>query len=427
MANQYLTRQEITYASLEVLENECVVVPNMYRDLDQEFGKKGGKIGDTIFVRKPPRAIATSGQAYQPQAMVDTEVPITINQQNNVCFEFSTAEKFLSLDDFQDRYLQPYNTALGNVLDFGAANTMMLNTANFVGTVGTTPGLNATDAFQIYSQASQRLDEMGFPIDKAKFRRARNLLLNSNMRTGWNTFAKNYQNPRDSLSKQWKTGQIDNALGLDWMVDQNAPVQTTGTFGGTPAVSGAGQTGNTLTISGATGSVNGYAQIGDNFTVAGAIGTGVYATNPQSRTSTGSLQDFSIQSTVNTAGGGTATLTFIPAIVPSGQFQNVTNSPGNGALISFYHVAAAGQSAISNVQTTQGILWTRQAHAFVSFPGDVPEGVDMAMEQRSKDIGVSLRFVRMFDNVRDMFTNRIDVYWGTGPLYSEGSVRIAGS
>ena len=262
MANQYLTRQEITYASLEVLENNCVVVPNMYRDLDQEFGKKGGKIGDTIFVRKPARAIATTGQAYQPQAMVDTEVPITINQQNNVAFEFSTAEKFLSLDDFDERYLIPYNQALSNSLDFGAAGTMMVNTANFVGTVGVTPGLSGSDAFNTYSIASQRLDEMGFPLDKAKFRRARNLVINSAMRTGWNTYTKQFYNPSDSLTKQWKTGQIDNALSIDWMVDQNAPVQTTGAFGGTPAVSGAGQTGNTLNISGCSNSITGWALIG---------------------------------------------------------------------------------------------------------------------------------------------------------------------
>jgi hypothetical protein len=49
----------------------------------------------------------------------------------------------------------------------------------------------------------------------------------------------------------------------------------------------------------------------------------------------------------------------------------------------------------------------------------------MAMEARSKEVGVSIRFVRMFDSVRDMFTNRTDVYYGIGPLYPEGSVRIA--
>lgn len=425
MANQILTRQEITFGALESLVNNLVFVPNLYRDLDQEFGKKGGKIGDTIFVRKPDRAIARSGQAYQPQSMVDTEVPITINQQNGVDFEFSTQERFLSLDDLQNRYLDPYMATLANVLDFGAATTAMQNTANLVGTVGTVPGLSGTDAFLIYSQADQKLTEMGFPQDKAQFRKNRNLAINAGMRTGWNTYTKQFFNPADSLTKQWKTGQIDNALNMDWMVDQNVPVQTIGALGGTPAVTSAGQTGSSININGCTASVNGFLNIGDVVTYAGAVGTGVYAVNPQSRTSTGSLQDFVIQQTINTDGAGAATLVHLPAIVPSGQFQNVTNSPAAGALVSVFHIAAAGQSAIAGTSTTQGLLWTRQAHAFVSFPGEVPEGVDMAMEARSKDVGVSIRFVRMFDSVRDFFTNRTDVYWGTGPLYSEGAVRIA--
>ena len=33
MANQILTRQEITWESLEILENELNVLPNFYRDL----------------------------------------------------------------------------------------------------------------------------------------------------------------------------------------------------------------------------------------------------------------------------------------------------------------------------------------------------------------------------------------------------------
>ncbi len=245
------------------------------------------------------------------------------------------------------------------------------------------------------------------------------------MRTGWNVYSKQFFNPKDSLTKQWKTGQIDNALNMDWMVDQNVPVQTIGALGGTPAVAGGGQTGSSINISGATASVNGYLNIGDVITFAGAIGVGVYAVNPQNRTSTGSLQDFDVQQTVNTDSGGLATVVVLPAIVPSGQFQNVTNSPGNGALISVFHVVAAGQSALAGLNTPQGILWTRQAHAFVSFPGEVPDGTDMAYEARSKEIGVSIRFVRDFDTVRDMFTNRTDVYYGIGPMYPEGSVRIA--
>jgi hypothetical protein len=426
MANQYLTRQEITHASLEVLENNCVIVPNMYRDLDQEFGKKGGKIGDTIYVRKPPRATVREGQAYQPQAMVDTQVPITINQQSGIDFEFSSAEQYLSLDEFQSRYLEPYMVTLGNSLDSRAAVTMMQNTANLVGTAGTTPGLSGSDAFQIYSQADQRLTEMGFPQDKAKFRKARNLVINAAMRTGWNTYSKQFFNPKDSLTKQWKTGQIDNALNMDWLVDQNTPVQTIGLLGGTGAVNGSAQTGTSIITDGWTNSVTGLLNIGDVITYAGAVGTGVYSVSPQfPHQSTGALQDFVIQQTISSDGSGNATLVHLPAIVPSGQFQNVTNSPADNALISVFHVAAAGQSALSGLTTTQGLLWTEQAHAFVCFPGEQPDGVDIASVSRSKDIGVEIRFVRTFDNVRDMWTNRTDIYWGTGPLYPEGCVRIA--
>lgn len=426
MANQLLTTQEITFEQLDVLSNNVVVVPNMYRDLDQEFGKKGGKIGDTIFVRKPARGAVRDGQAYQPIGMVDSEVPVTINQQTGVDFEFSTAERFLSLDDLSERYLMPYMTSLANVLDFRAANTMMINTANLVGTVGTVPGLSGSDSFLIYSQADQKLTEMGFPQDKTKFRRNRNLVINAAMRTGWNTYSKAFFNPQDSLKKQWKTGQIDNALNMDWMVDQNVPVQTIGTLGGTPAVSGAGQTGTSINISGCTASVTGFLNVGDVITYTGAMGVGVYAVNPQPpHQSTGALQDFVIQQTINTDGSGLATLVHLPAIVPSGLMQNVSNSPGNGALISVYHVAAAGQSALSGVSSTQGMLWTRQAFAFVSFPGEVPNGTDMAMEKRDPDTGLSIRFVRDFDNVRDIFTNRTDIYWGAAPMYPEGAVRIA--
>jgi hypothetical protein len=357
--------------------------------------------------------------------MVDTQVPITINQQSGVDFEFSTAEKFLDLDDFQTRYLEPYMIGLSNTLDSRAITTAVQNTANFVGTVGSTPGLSGTDAFLIYSQASQKLDEMGFPLDLKKFRKTRNLVVNSAARTGWNTFTKQFYNPADSLTKQWKTGQIDNALAMDWMVDQNVPGQVIGTLGGTGTVTTAGQTGTSILTTGWTASVNGLLNIGDVVTFTGAVGTGVYAVNPQSRVSTGSLQDFVIQATINSDGSGNATLVIEPSITPSGQFQNVTNSPAANCNISVYHVAAAGQSTLSGVTTPQGLLWTNQAHAFVSFPGDVPEGVDMAYEARSKDIGVSIRFVRIYDGARDMWINRTDVYYGTGPLYPEGAVRIA--
>lgn len=417
MANQFLTRQEITREHLMVLENNLKVLPGFYRDLDVEFGKKGGKIGDTIYVRKPPRVIGRDGQAYQPEAMTDTQAPVTINQQSGVDFEFSTAEKFLSLDEFRKRYLEPYGIALANKLDLRCALSAMQNTFNHVGTPGTTPGLSGTDAFLTYAQAGQKIDEMGFPLVKGD----RRMVITPAQRVGFADFAKGMFNPAPSITKMWKQGQVSDLLDYDWFVDQNIPTQTIGLLGGTPAVNGAGQTGTTLVTNGWSNSVNGLLNVGDIISIAG-----VYAVNPQSRQSTGSLQQFVIQAPANSDGSGNATLTIYPAIVPSGQYQNVTNPPAAGALIKVYDTAAAGQGALAGLATPQALLFQKQAFAFVSFPGDVPEGVDMGYEDRSDEIGVSLRFVRLFDGYRDQWVNRFDVYYGIAPLYAEGACRISG-
>lgn len=426
MANQTLTNQEITFESLDILDNRICVISQFYRDLEKEFGKKGGKIGDTIYVRKPARFLGRDGAAYSPEGLTDTEVPITINQQSGVDFEFSTAEKFESLDDLKRRYLDKGMANMANKLDSRAAIMAMQNTANLVGTVGTTPGLSSTDAFQIYSQAGQKLDEMGFPAEPHSGKKGnRNLIITSAGNTGWNTFTKQYFNPQDLLGKQWKTGQVNDALGLQWMPTQITPQQTIGTLGGTPAVNGANQTGTSLITNGWTASIAGLLNIGDNLTMAG-----VFAVNPQTRLSTGALQDFVVQAVAASDSSGNSTLVVSPAMVPSGQFQNITNSPAQGALISIYHTAAAGQAALSGVTTSQGILWTPEAFAWVSFPGDVPEGVDMGATMMytdhddSGDFPVELRFARIWDGYRDQWVNRFDVYYGYGPLYPEGAVRI---
>src|SRR5689334_9108007 len=399
----------------------------MDRDTEKEFGKKGNKIGDTIFKRKPARFVGRDGAAYTPEALTDTEVPITINQQSGVDFEFSSAEKFESLDDLKRRYLDKAMISLANKLDSRAATMMMQNTANFVGTVGTTPGLNSSDAFYIYSTADQRLVEMGFPKNNKGGKKGnRKLIITSLGETGWNTYTKQFFNPSDSLTKQWDTGQANNALGLQWHPTQITPTQTIGLLGGTPAVNGSNQTGSTLITDGWTASITAALNVGDNFTIAG-----VYAVNPQTRVSTGSLQDFVVQATGSSDSGGAMTITFSPAIVPSGQFQNVSNAAADNSLISIYHVAAAGQSALSAVNTPQGILWTPEAFAWVSFPGDVPEGVDMGatmMTTGLDDTGefpVAMRFARIWDGYRDQWVNRFDVYYGMAPQYPEGACRIA--
>lgn len=415
MSNQLLTNQVLSRETLMVLKNDLVILPHFYRDADSEFGKKGGKIGDTFYMRKPQRFIGRDGQAYSPEGLSDTQVPITINQQSGVDFEFSTAEKYLSIDDFKSRYLDKAAQSIANKLDLRCAQMAVQNTANLVGTVGVTPGLSSSDAFLIYSQAGQILQEGGFPLKGGNFTMA----LTAKARVGWNTFSKAFFNPTAALAEQWKTGQISNALNYDWFVDENLPTQTIGALGGTPVVDGANQTGTSIATRGWSNSIAGLLQVGDVISY-----PSVFNVNPQSRLSTGEPFKQVVQAIAASDGGGLSTLSLFPALVPSGQYQNCTASPADGALISVNGVAAAGQGAIAGVASRQMLLWHPEAFAFMSFPGDVPQDNDQGYEARDKEIGVSLRFVRVFDAVRDQWPCRFDVYYGTSPMYPEGACRI---
>src|SRR5882724_935631 len=313
------------------LKNNTIVIPKLTRSLDKEFGKAGNKIGDTIFVAKPWRPVGRDGAAYQPEALVDTQVPVTINQQSGVDFQFTTPEKYLSLDAMKTRYLDKAGLNIANKLDLRTLQMMVSNTANMVGTPGVTPGLSGSDAYLIWAQAGQKLDEMGFPLKGS----TRTAIITPAGRVGWISNSKTLYNPGPAISRQWDTGQVDDSLSYRWFVDQNVPTQTIGALGGTPAVVGAGQTGSTLLTNGWTASTA-TLNVGDNITLAG-----VFAVNPQSRLSTGALQDFVVQALSTADNTGAMTVTIAPAIVPSGQFQNVSASPADGALINVYHTAAA--------------------------------------------------------------------------------------
>jgi hypothetical protein len=110
------------------------------------------------------------------------------------------------------------------------------------------------------------------------------------------------------------------------------------------------------------------------------------------------------------------TLQIAPAITIAGQYQNVSAAPGASAAITWVDVA--------NTASTQCLVFQRDAYAVVSVPGDVPGGTDMAYQETDPETGVTLRFVRDFDPVHDLWVCRFDVYWGIAPLYRELACRV---
>lgn len=415
MANNLLTTQKITWETLSILSNTLKVLPNLYNGYDDEFGRPGEKIGQTLNVRKPQRYVGRNGSLFQPEALNNLVTPVTINQQTGVDFQFTSAEKYLSLEAFSKQYLRPAAVRIANMLDFAVSQYMATYTWNGVGTWGTTP--TGATAFQTYLKASQKLwENLADPEERC-------MVINADASTQVVDSLKGLFNPQANISSQYKKAMIGRDTGgMDWYQTQNLASVTSGSVGsGTPTVSStAGQTGAggnngsmNLTTSGWQASTS-TVKASDIFTI-----QGVNMVNSANYQGTSTLQQFVVQQDATADGSGNMTINIAPAITPTGQYQNVTAAPAASAPLTF----------VSNNGTasTQYLCFQKDAYTFVSVPGDVPGGTDMAYQETDPETGVTLRFVRDFDAVHDIWVCRFDVYWGIAPLYRELACRVFGA
>lgn len=290
------------------------------------------------------------------------------------------------------------------------------NVANTVGTVGTTPATAL-----IYLTASAVLSNNATPMDGR-----RSVVINPTFEATIVDALKGLFQSATQIKQQYEKGQMGIALGFEWFMDQNCGVQTIGALGGTPAVNGAGQTGSSLILNGWTSSAAQRLNIGDVIQI-GSGSTGVYQVNPQSRLSTGRLQDFVVTANASSDGSGNMTVNISPSIIASGQFQTVSNTPATGALISVYSTAAAGQSAIASTQTPVGLAFHRDAFTLATADLPLPTGgVVAAFRAVDKSLGISLRVVQAYDINTDKMPVRIDVLYGWATLRNEMACRVQG-
>lgn len=404
--NTLVTPQMITQLPLIVLKNTTRFVPNVNRMFEKDFGSKRMKIGATENIRRPARFIGRDGQAWTPEGLTDTFVPLTINFQHGVDFQFSSAERALSIEEMDARYLTPAAVSIANKVDYNFARFMALSTANLVGTPGT--AATGSTAQQVYASAKVLLDQMAFPG------KDRCTIYNSRMNANLATTNLTLFNPTDEISKAYRDGYQGRFMNMDFYEDENANVYTFGTYTGAPVVNGGGQTGSTLNVNGFTsGDFAGLA--GDVFTIGG-----VYAVNPQNRQSTGSLQQFVLTANINDTVGAAA-LSIYPPIIPSGQFQNVTNSPLTNSTITWLGATSGGSAIVSPT----GVAFQKNAFSAAFVPLELPTAVEESYMEPDKETGIYMRYLQQYDGVRDMMIGRFDVMYGITGTYLEGAVRVS--
>jgi hypothetical protein len=390
----------ITRKALEILENSLVITRNVNRQYDDSFAVQGAKIGSTLRIRLPDRALVTDGAALQVQDDQEQFTTLTVSSQKHIGVNFTTAELTMQLDDFAERVLKPRISQLASSIDADVANAFR-NVYQSVGTPGTTPGTSL-----VLLQAQQKLNEAAAVMSPryATVNPAANAALVEGM--------KGLFNPTSTISRQFKNGMMgEGILGLDEVnMSQSIKQFTTGTRTGahtvTTTVSSQGAT--TIAITG-TGSQ--IIRAGDVFTIAN-----VFAVNPQTRESTGSLQQF-VATADATASGGAYTVSVSPAIYTSSQaLATVDSFPQSGAVVTFLGSAST--------QYPQNLVYHRDAISFATADLLMPQGVDMASRQVHN--GISMRIVRQYDINNDRLPCRIDVLYGYSVIRPQMAVRLWG-
>jgi hypothetical protein len=400
MSNSLLTIDMITRKSLEILENNLVITRNVNRQYDDSFAVEGAKIGSTLRIRLPDRALVTDGAALQVQADNEQFTTLTVSSQKHIGINFTSAELTMQLDDFSERVLKPRVSQLASSVDADVA-TAYKSIYNSVGTPGTTPATSL-----VLLQANQKLNEFATPMS------TRYATVNPAANAGLVEGMKGLFNPTGTISRQFKNGMMgEGILGLDEInMSQSISSHTNGDWGTTitvtSTVSTEGQ--STLPIS-FTGSSKTW-NIGDVFTIAG-----VYAVNPQTRQSTGSLQQFTV--TAAGAGSSTATLNISPALYTAANaLATVDSFPQASAVVTMLGSATTAYP--------QNLVYHKDAISFATADLLLPQGVDMASRQVHN--GISLRIVRQYDINNDRMPCRIDVLYGFNAVRPVTAVRLWG-
>lgn len=409
-SNTLLTNDLITRQALRVLRNQFVLASRSLRNVDDLFGQVGLKAGATVRVRVPVRYVSATGAAIQKNNSTETNTSITLVQRN-IGMGFTSIDRTLSIDDFNDRFIKPAMAQLASDIDADGF-ALYYKAQNLVTpgsySAGSPAAFTGADVATIrpFLDAKARLTEKAVPLDGDMY-----AAVTPAASAGLVDGLKALFQSASEIADQYKRGLMGMAAGFQFVEAQTLPTHTCGTRTNTTPLINGTQTGSSLLLKGAGNTVT-YKQ-GDQFTIAG-----VYAINPLTRSATNKLQIFTVQALATSDAGGAVTVSVLPSINVTSPNQTVSAS-------------AAGDSAVVNmggasVATDVNLAWHKTAMlvAFSDLETDLP-GAE-ATKVTDKESGITLRMVGQYQTDTDETVYRLDVLYGWAMVRGEHVCRIQG-
>lgn len=407
MANSALNPTVVTKEALTILHNNISFCRNVNRQYDDSNSLGGQKNGGSVKIRLPNKYVTNTGAALAAGSTLDTvekSVTITQSTQRHVDTNFTSQELTQDIDTFSERILQPGISVLASMFDYDVMATT-LGVANSVGTPGTTP-----------ATAAVLLDSHKYMNYFATPQSQRYACLNPDANAALIDGLKGLFNDSGKISEQYKSGLMaNNQLGFrELSMSQSVRTHTTGAFAGTVLVNeGSGVTeGDAVLSMDAFTDAAPTVKLGDVFTVAN-----VYSVNPETKQSTGKLQQFVVTANKTGSGNAIADVAVSPAFyAASDGLQNISALPADGAAVTFVGTASTAYP--------QNIAYHKDAFVVATTDLEMPDGVHFAAREVMD--GISMRLVRQYRIGTDDIPCRIDILYGSVAARPETACRIWG-
>jgi hypothetical protein len=403
-----LTPTIIAKEALMKFRNNLVMGDKVYRNYEMEFPgdpKKGG----SVTIRKPNKFKVTTGRTRSTSTITEQSITLTVSEQKHVSWAFNSKDLTLTIEEYADRYIEPAAIALANEID-ATLCTLYQDVWN---DVYESTGFVTPESFIVMGKAGQRLDEEAAPRDQ------RCIVLNPAANWSLANAMKNMF-VTDVSSPALKKGYLATIGGFEIYMDQNIKVHTSGAYHDTGSTAElivgttGGNTGTLVEIVHGRVANTLALRKGDVFTVAD-----VYAVNPVSGESTGTLRQFVVTADVSAAATETSTIlsAFVqPDLIDTGAYKTIDTLPAAGAAVTL--LGTQGEPYPENLS------FHKNAFALVMVPLEMPEG---AWGSTATEAGFSIRVVKDYDINTDDEICRMDVLYGVKTLYGELACRIRGA
>jgi hypothetical protein len=364
------------------------------RDYDKSFEDKEAKIGDTLRVPIPQHTIVRKGRVANITPLQTILRPVTVFGQRGFDVQFSSSELALDIEEFEKRYLSQQVADLVISIESEVLGMAISATPNQTGPLTVEYTTPANILF--YQNNAKKLIE-----DNGGFKGTKQMLVNAGANLKIVPGLSGLFNAQKQLDTQYEEGYLGRAAGFDWNTSTVMPSQLRGAgagyvLNGSPA---AGAT--SIVVGTGTGAIN----KGEIFTI-----VGINAVHPQTKANLGYLRQFVVTSDY---AGGAGTLSFYPALTPSGSEQNISAMPVTTNAITLSGTASTNYNI--------SMAYTKDAFTFGTV--DLPEYPDRPCSRRVFE-SISMRVAQGSDIVNDIIMMRFDIMCAFGALRPEWACRL---